>query len=175
MSTVDNGGSISVKPDGTVVWMRKLLFVLYVDANLAAFPFDNQELPMIFTSFSYNTADLILTVYNNGFDPNPVQTFQSPIWQMLSVRYYVTNKSAVGNSDSLHSSLYLMFNMHRLYTSYVVKYILPLAFIVLLAQLSYWIDPLAPPARIGSSVTLVLAVVTFNNNISANIPNVVFY
>ncbi len=82
----------------------------------------------------------------------------------------------------------LVFSLTRLNQSYIVKYILPLAFLVLLSQLSYWIDPMcepcfsfsrslphfschrSPPARVGSSFTLVLAVVTFNVTIGGDLP-----
>ena len=60
----------------------------------------------------------------------------------------------------------------RKYTNYVVKLILPMFIIVLLSTLTYWIDPMSAPARVGGTVTLVLSIVTFNLTVSNDLPKI---
>lgn len=63
-------------------------------------------------------------------------------------------------------------NVYRLTNSYVIKMIAPMFLLVFLSSLTYWIDPMSTPARIGFSVTLVLSIVTFNFTVSQDLPKI---
>jgi hypothetical protein len=55
---------------------------------------------------------------------------------------YVHENLLLRSMEAAHSTVRLCFNLRRRHENYIVKYILPLAFLVLLSQLSYWIDPM---------------------------------
>eukprot|EP00048_Salpingoeca_helianthica_P016128 m.230595 g.230595 ORF g.230595 m.230595 type:complete len:429 (-) comp18088_c0_seq1:56-1342(-) len=163
--------TVTVQPDGMVFWSRQQLLTLSSTLDLHSFPFDSQSLEAIFMSFSFDNNDLILTPFNltRPFDPDPASNYDSPIWAMTSTSFKQDN-ILLRNTEGPHSAVRVYFNLTRRHENYIVKYILPLAFLVLLSQLSYWIDPMSPPARVGSSFTLVLAVVTFNVTVGNELP-----
>jgi hypothetical protein len=66
----------------------------------------------------------------------------------------------------------MVFQVQRSSTPYVVKFIVPLTFITIAAAVTYFIDIAAVPARAGFIISTLVATITMNFIISAELPRV---
>ncbi|KAJ3325180.1 hypothetical protein HDV06_004970 [Boothiomyces sp. JEL0866] len=168
--------TLKISNDGTVFWSRHYLMYLATGFDLHEFPFDSQKLPIQLVSYSNNQQTLRLNWYNDSGGaayPDPIvnHTFSSVLWNLNTVNTSLTNiifRDGQPQYDFLTYSLYVA----RDPSVYILKYILPLFFIALCSTLTYWIDPTAVPARVGFGVSLLLASITLNFVVSADLPHV---
>ncbi|KAJ3309495.1 Glycine receptor subunit alpha-3 [Boothiomyces sp. JEL0838] len=157
--------TLKISNDGTVFWSRHFLMTWATGFDLHDFPFDSQ-----------NQYTMSVQWYNDSGGatyPDPIvnKTFSSVLWSLDQVS--ATNSTILFRDnqplfDFLTYSLYIT----RDPSVYILKYILPLFFIALCSTLTYWIDPTAVPARVGFGVSLLLATITLNFVVSADLPKV---
>lgn len=162
---------VAVYSDGTVYWPRQQLINLTCTLDLHAFPFDVNEFPLDARSFSYGHNELILQPFNGSLmlDPNPVPTYKSSLFKMLSTRFDWRNVTSLPAEEPVRT-VTVYFTLQRVSNSYIVKYFYPLASLVFLSTLSFFIDPKSPPARVAAAVLLVLASLSFNLSVGSELP-----
>ena len=157
---------------GQLTWTRHLTCTIHDSFELQQFPFDSQTLPLRRLSFAYNMNELMLYTASPCFNPDPSVNYENSLWDLGQTadcsQGYLSFRSSQAPYSEVTANLYVM----RKYTNYVVKLILPMFIIVLLSTLTYWIDPMSAPARVGGTVTLVLSIVTFNLTVSNDLPKI---
>eukprot|EP00048_Salpingoeca_helianthica_P017914 m.239681 g.239681 ORF g.239681 m.239681 type:complete len:393 (-) comp22749_c0_seq1:56-1234(-) len=162
---------VAVFSDGTVYWPRQQLLNLTCKLDLHDFPFDVNEFPVDARSFSYGFTELVLRPFNNTvmLDPNPVPTYKSTLFSMVSTRFDSHDVLSLPAEEPVRT-LTVYFTLQRQSKSYILKYFCPLAFLVFLSTLSFFIDPKSPPARVASAVLLVLSALSFNLSVGNELP-----
>ncbi|KAJ3271524.1 hypothetical protein HDV01_006575 [Terramyces sp. JEL0728] len=168
--------TLKISNDGTVFWSRHYLMYLATGFDLHEFPFDSQKLPIQLVSYSNSQQTMRLNWYNDSGGaayPDPIvnKTFSSVLWNLNSLNTSLTNIIFRDGQPQYDFLTYAMY-VARDPSTYVLKYILPLFFIALCSTLTYWIDPTAVPARVGFGVSLLLASITLNFVVSADLPHV---
>lgn len=163
---------LTLVASGTLTWTRHLTCTIHDSFALQQFPFDSQTLPLLRLSFAYNMNELMLYAASPCFSPDPALNFENSLWDLGQAadcqQGYLSFRSSQAPYSEVTANLYVV----RKYTNYVVKLILPMFIIVLLSTLTYWIDPMSAPARVGGTVTLVLSIVTFNLTVSNDLPKI---
>ncbi|KAJ3253277.1 Glycine receptor subunit alpha-3 [Boothiomyces macroporosus] len=168
--------TLKISNDGTVFWSRHFLMTWATGFDLHDFPFDSQKLPLQLVSYSNNQFTMSVQWYNDSGGatyPDPIvnKTFSSVLWSLDQVS--ATNSTILfRDNQPLFDFLTYTLYITRDPSVYILKYILPLFFIALCSTLTYWIDPTAVPARVGFGVSLLLATITLNFVVSADLPKV---
>ncbi|KAI9034082.1 neurotransmitter-gated ion-channel ligand-binding domain-containing protein [Hyaloraphidium curvatum] len=162
---------IKVQPDtGRVFWSRHMLADVTTKYDLAAFPFDRQNLTMELASYSYNERQILLE-----WDPVPVyppihpDTFTQVAWDYVS--FTTGEKEYIPFRDQPpHQMLVFGMLVSRKTGSYYIKSFVPLMVLVALTTVSYWFSVDAVPERLGLSITLVLTIVSFYSSVTQGLP-----
>lgn len=194
--------SIVVFYSGDVLYSQHVQCQFAQSYALQDFPFDRNRLNFRLQSFIYNHAQLELSSgtlsdddvdnaavepQNAGVEP-PLSTvtgsnrncFDSvrPQDQLVSSSFSFSSPSCV-QADVMwrpgrpkFSSITFSIYAQRQAENYVTKLVLPLFLLTVLSTLTYWIDLHSPPARTGFSVTILLAVVTFNLLVGQDLPRI---
>ena len=157
---------------GTLTWVRHLTCTVHDSFELQQFPFDSQTLALRRLSFAYNMNELQLNAASPCFLPDPSVNYENSLWDLGQAADCSTGFLSFRSSQAPYSEVTANLYVVRKFTNYVVKLILPMFIIVLLSTLTYWIDPMSAPARVGGTVTLVLSIVTFNLTVSNDLPKI---
>ncbi|KAJ3331454.1 hypothetical protein HDU76_003150 [Blyttiomyces sp. JEL0837] len=173
METLDE--VVKISNNGVCFWSRHFLMTLATPFKLQDFPFDTQNLTLQVVSYSYNVQTMKLEFYpdeaGGAAFPDPSTTFSSVLWQLQSTGGQV-GSIIFREGTPKYDILSFYITVKRDASSYILKYLAPLFFIALCSTLTYWIDPGAVPARVGFGVSLLLATVTLNFVLSADLPKV---
>ena len=116
--------------------------------------------------------ELSLLAASPCFNPDPSVNYENSLWSLGQPADCSTGFLSFRSSQAPYSEVTASLYVTRLFMNYVVKLILPMFIIVLLSTLTYWIDPMSAPARVGGTVTLVLSIVTFNLTVSSDLPKI---
>ena len=157
---------------GQLTWTRHLTCTIHDSFELTNFPFDSQTLPLRRLSFAYNMNELLLQYASPCYNPDPAVNFENSLWDVGRTADCSSGYLSFRSNQAPYSEVTANLYVVRKYTNYVVKLILPMFIIVLLSTLTYWIDPMSAPARVGGTVTLVLSIVTFNLTVSNDLPKI---
>lgn len=191
--------SLDPNGSGSVVWARHQSCNFHSEFDLKSFPFDSQVLELQRISFGYPANELVIVQDQYScFAPDPAEDFASSLcssplhfsshslfpplslsnfFPQILTGGYSSFSCASGVFQLQHQSAAVSMaratlNVYRLTNSYVIKMIAPMFLLVFLSSLTYWIDPMSAPARVGFSVTLVLSIVTFNFTVSQDLPKI---
>jgi len=157
---------------GQLTWTRHLTCTIHDSFELEQFPFDSQMLPLRRLSFAYNMNELTLQYATPCYNPDPATNYENSLWDLGRTADCSSGYLSFRSNQAPYSEVTANLYVVRKYTNYVVKLILPMFIIVLLSTLTYWIDPMSAPARVGGTVTLVLSIVTFNLTVSNDLPKI---
>ena len=157
---------------GQLTWTRHLTCTIHDSFELQDFPFDGQTLPLRRLSFAYNMNELQLQYALPCYSPDPSVHYENSLWDIGRTADCSSGYLSFRSNQAPYSEVTANLYVVRKYTNYVVKLILPMFIIVLLSTLTYWIDPMSAPARVGGTVTLVLSIVTFNLTVSNDLPKI---
>ncbi|XP_050441538.1 pH-sensitive chloride channel 2-like [Adelges cooleyi] len=147
--------SITVLPDGYVMFSVRLKTSVFCWVKLGRFPFDHQQCHLIMESWRYDVKQLILewemvspvTVAISDGVPYLTE------YRLLKIiphdaDYYIEPTALNPNSPYRYSSLTLTFLLAREYGFYIMDYYLPGVLLVILSWVSFWMAPDAVPPRV---------------------------
>lgn len=163
---------VTLTYDGLVKWARHMTCTFHANLSLIEFPFDTQIFDLQRLSFAYTQDELVYTYTSNlCFNPDPTQNWDNSLWNLVNTDCYNTQYN-FRSFQSPYSLVTSNLHVQRKSASYILKMILPMFVVVCLSTLTYWIDPMSPPARVGSTITLVLSIITFNLTVSQDLPKI---
>ncbi|KAI9361696.1 hypothetical protein DFJ73DRAFT_814072 [Zopfochytrium polystomum] len=145
---------------GTVVWQRQLVLPFSSKYSLRGFPYDNQTLSVSLVLGKGDSGRLGLAVAGTTFTTDGF----SSLW---SLDDYTNTTNATGSGEATFS-----FAISRVPSSYITRYILPMALLCIVSCTTYFIEPSAFPPRFTGLIALMLAVVTLNVIVSQELPKV---
>ncbi len=134
--------------------------------NFKSYPDDSQDIVIRYVSYNFNKQYVEMGFYDGNaliFNEyiNGENTFDSnQIWTYESAKYYTT----VGNGNSY--AVY-EFNVSRQGSGIIVRLVLPIAFLLLLSTLTFWV---LYENRVDTTITLLLSVSALYIVILGNIP-----
>ncbi|MDJ0850814.1 MAG: hypothetical protein QNK04_20785 [Myxococcota bacterium] len=155
---------LRILPDGRVEYEERFGATLNAELDLARFPFDVQTLDLEMQSFLWDEGDCILVANPNqtGFDPD----FETPEWVVRDAHGEVGRRSEV-RDDRAFSSYTLRIVAERQSGHYVLRFMTPLMFVMLLTWLAFWM-PVDQRFRVG--FIALLTVVASHTVVSGSLP-----
>ncbi|KAJ3000029.1 hypothetical protein HDV02_000981 [Globomyces sp. JEL0801] len=163
--------TLKVSNTGLIFWSRHFIMSFASPFNLSQFPFDHQTLPLKLVSYSYHHELVELKFYDDweGGAVYPDLKGSLLLWNVDGVDVIdglVKFREGTPEFDLLQLDIHIS----RLWSTYLIKYIIPLYFIGLCSSIGYWIDVTALPTRGGFAVSLLLSIVTLNFVMTSDLP-----
>jgi len=160
---------VEISPEGLVTYRLHVFGDFSQPLDLREFPQDRHvfEVPVVAAGYRPHEVELI---------PDPrVDSFMS---EKLSVAdWKVSNMQGTPREVTLANGLKLpgfvfSFEGRRLVHHYVIKAITPLALIVMMSWVVFWIDPKQVPNQLGVAVTTVLTLIAYHIALSGRLPDI---
>ena len=109
--------SLTLSPDGTLLWSRHQSCTFHSSFNLLDFPFDKQTIAVRRTSFSYTTSELTLKFLTpTGWRPDPQTDFTNALWDF---EYAFSNTTSLVFINTHSANAYIRIGRRSM--NYVLK------------------------------------------------------
>ncbi|KOX68996.1 Transducin beta-like protein 3 [Melipona quadrifasciata] len=164
---------VSIDPSGMVILNTRLQATLNCGLRLEKFPFDVQECPLIFESWTYNVVDMVLY-----WDQDPIILADElhlteykliEKWVNTSEVYYTTSQQHYAGN---FSSLSITFKLAREMGFFMMDYYIPSILIVVISWVSFWLHMDASPPRIVLGTNTILTFMTLASKVENSLPKV---
>ncbi|XP_050523407.1 pH-sensitive chloride channel 2-like [Daktulosphaira vitifoliae] len=172
--------SVTVLPDGYVMFAVRLKTSVFCWLKLGRFPFDHQQCHLILESWRYDISQL--TLKWEMMSPVTVTVRDSWVpylteYQLLKVtphdaNYYTEPMALNSYSSYQYSSLTLTFLLVREYGYHIMDYYLPSVLFVILSWVSFWMTPEAAPPRVLLGTSTMLTYFQLGVETGSQLPNV---
>ena len=168
--------TLGIWPDGTVFYGEAFHSTVETPMDLRLFPFDRQELKVNILPVLYKRNQLILVP-----DDNLSNTWEHKIGiaQWKSEGYsFAENKIEMKSMSGViqeKSQIVVYLRIKRLPQHFLLSIILPLAVLVCLSWIVFWMDEESMTDRINVSFIGILSVVAYYFVIQDSIPNISYF
>ncbi|XP_034948508.1 LOW QUALITY PROTEIN: kinesin-like protein KIF19 [Chelonus insularis] len=167
---------ISIDPTGMVILNTRIEATLNCALRLEKFPFDVQECPLIFESWTYSAQDMKLE-----WDEAPIILAEElhlteyrlvEKWVNESEVSYTAAQQHYGHFAGNFSSISITFKLAREMGFFVMDYYIPSILIVVVSWVSFWLHVDASPPRIVLGTNTILAFMTLASKVENSLPKV---
>ncbi|XP_076246745.1 pH-sensitive chloride channel 2 isoform X2 [Calliopsis andreniformis] len=178
-ATVGNSAKdllVSVDPSGMVVLNTRIQATLNCGLRLEKFPFDVQECPLTFESWTQNVFNMVLL-----WDQEPV-VFAKELhlteyklvdrWVNASEVFYTPAEQHFGHFAGNFSSISITFKLAREMGFFMMDYYIPSILIVVISWVSFWLHMDASPPRIVLGTNTILTFMTLASKVENSLPKV---
>jgi hypothetical protein len=155
---------VDIDGQGNVSYFQRFTGTISLPMNLRKFPFDRQELPIIFLSrYSPDEVEFITERFKRA------EKISIANW-IIDSGEIVTDSHKIMPGGSVLTRYTLKFSAHRRIGFYISRVIIPLMLIVFMSWSVFWIKPKHLEAQIGVSATSILTLVAFQFAIGVLLP-----
>ncbi|XP_019725291.1 gamma-aminobutyric acid receptor subunit alpha-6a isoform X2 [Hippocampus comes] len=162
-----------IMQNGTVLYTMRLTISSECPMNLMDFPMDGHTCPLRFGSYAYTSSEIVFT-WRKG----PVKSVDCPKESMSLLQYDLvgqTLSSEIFKSNTGHYSVQVVhFHLQRKLGYYLIQTYIPLIMVVVLSQVSFWINKESVPARTVAGITTVLTMTTLSISARQSLPKVAY-
>ncbi|XP_029020267.1 gamma-aminobutyric acid receptor subunit alpha-6a isoform X2 [Betta splendens] len=159
--------------NGTVLYTMRLTISAECPMSLTNFPMDAHACPLKFGSYAYTNSEILFT-WRKG----PAASVDCPKESISLLQYELvgqTLSSEVFKSNTGHYSVQVVhFLLQRKLGYYLIQTYIPLIMVVVLSQVSFWINKESVPARTVAGVTTVLTMTTLSISARESLPKVAY-
>ena len=165
----NTGNEVEIAPDGLVTYRLHVFGDFSQPLALHTFPQDRHVFEVPVVAAGYRPQEVVMV---------PDTRIDSFIAERLSVAdWKVSNMQGVSREVTLANGLKLpgfvfSFEAERLLHHYVIKAITPLALIVMMSWVVFWIDPKQVPNQLSVAVTTVLTLIAYHIALSGRLPDI---
>ena len=160
---------VDIQPNGEAVFRQRLWGDFSQPLRLHDFPFDTHtfELPMV--SFGDLDQEVVLV-------PDPqrksiiADTLSVADWRILGYKAEVRDIKLT--NEVSRQGFVFSFEAERIFTHYVVKYIIPLLLIVMMSWVVFWIDPTEAGSQLSVAVTATLTLIAYHIALAGKLPDI---
>lgn len=167
---------ISIDPTGMVILNTRLEAILNCGLRLEKFPFDVQECPLVFESWTNNVQEMIIV-----WDENPIILADElhlteyrlvDKWVNTSKVSYTPAEQHYGHFAGNFSTIRVTFKLAREMGFFMMDYYIPSILIVVISWVSFWLHMDASPPRIVLGTNTILAFMTLASKVENSLPKV---
>uniref|UniRef100_A0A3Q2QLB0 Gamma-aminobutyric acid type A receptor subunit alpha6a n=1 Tax=Fundulus heteroclitus TaxID=8078 RepID=A0A3Q2QLB0_FUNHE len=162
-----------IMQNGTVLYTMRLTISAECPMRLMDFPMDGHACPLRFGSYAYTNSEIIFT-WRKGLKGS----VECPKESMSLLQYDLVGQilsSEITKSNTGHYSVQVVhFLLQRKLGYYLIQTYIPLIMIVVLSQVSFWINKESVPARTVAGVTTVLTMTTLSISARQSLPKVAY-
>ncbi len=155
---------LTIFRDGTVQYEERFGAILNAELDLRRFPFDAQTFEIEFQSFAWDIDDVVFVANEEqtGYDSG----FETPEWYVTGTDALVGENSEI-RDDRAFSTYIFRIHAQRYSGHYVVRFLIPLFFIMTATWISFW---QAADHRQRVGFIALLTVVASHTVISRSLP-----
>ncbi|XP_022607787.1 gamma-aminobutyric acid receptor subunit alpha-6-like [Seriola dumerili] len=162
-----------IMQNGTVLYTMRLTISAECPMRLIDFPMDGHACPLRFGSYAYTSNEIMFT-WRKG----PIASVDCPKESMSLLQYDLvgqTLSSEIFKSNTGHYSVQVVhFLLQRKLGYYLIQTYIPLIMVVVLSQVSFWINKESVPARTVAGITTVLTMTTLSISARQSLPKVAY-
>uniref|UniRef100_A0A8C6V177 Gamma-aminobutyric acid (GABA) A receptor, alpha 6a n=1 Tax=Neogobius melanostomus TaxID=47308 RepID=A0A8C6V177_9GOBI len=160
-----------IMQNGTVLYTMRLTISAECPMQLGDFPMDGHACPLRFGSYAYTSSEILFT-WRKGLSAS----VDCPKESMSLLQYDLvgqTLSSEIFKSNTGHYSVQVVhFLLQRKLGYYLIQTYIPLIMVVVLSQVSFWINKESVPARTVAGITTVLTMTTLSISARQSLPKV---
>lgn len=160
-----------IMQNGTVLYTMRLTISAECPMQLEDFPMDGHACPLRFGSYAYTSSEIVFT-WRKGLSAS----VDCPKESMSLLQYDLvgqTLSSEIFRSNTGHYSVQVVhFHLQRKLGYYLIQTYIPLIMVVVLSQVSFWINKESVPARTVAGITTVLTMTTLSISARQSLPKV---
>lgn len=158
---------MTVAADGTATNRTRLRTTLRAPLDFHAFPFDRQVLPVHVESVTAPAAQLALRA-DDGF-AGFAEGFALPEWRLQGMRIEHATVERVQEREP-YSRVSFLIDVERMTGYYLWKIMLPMAIIVMISWIVFWMSDEGLGRRAGVSATGMLTVIAYQFVVAGSLP-----
>jgi len=158
---------VQINPQGQVTYRLHIFGSFSQPMDLHEFPRDQHVFEVPVVAAGYRQGEVIFTPYSDvdSFMGENLSVADWKISKMKGEPRLVTLANGIKLPGFVFS-----FEGKRLFHNYVVKAIIPLALIVMMSWVVFWIDPKNASSQLGVAVTTVLTLIAYHIALSGRLP-----
>uniref|UniRef100_A0A3Q4H3R8 Gamma-aminobutyric acid type A receptor subunit alpha6a n=1 Tax=Neolamprologus brichardi TaxID=32507 RepID=A0A3Q4H3R8_NEOBR len=162
-----------IMQNGTVLYTMRLTISAECPMSLMDFPMDGHSCPLRFGSYAYTSSEILFT-WRKG----PIASVDCPKESMSLLQYDLVGQTLsreIFKSNTGHYSVQVVyFHLQRKLGYYLIQTYIPLIMVVVLSQVSFWINKESVPARTVAGITTVLTMTTLSISARQSLPKVAY-
>lgn len=160
---------VEVSPEGEVTYRLHVFGDFSQPMNLQEFPRDKHvfEVPVVAAGYRDGGVKFVSLADNDSFMAEKLSVAD---WNVSNMRGE-PREVVLSNGIKLPGFVF-SFEGERLVHHYVVKAIIPLALIVMMSWVVFWIDPKQVPNQLSVAVTTVLTLIAYHIALSGRLPEI---
>ncbi|KAM9741277.1 gamma-aminobutyric acid receptor subunit alpha-6a [Menidia menidia] len=162
-----------IMQNGTVLYTMRLTISAECPMRLVDFPMDGHACPLRFGSYAYTSSEIVFT-WRKGL----TASVDCPQESMSLLQYDLVGQSLsskIFKSNTGHYSVQVVhFLLQRKLGYYLIQTYIPLIMVVVLSQVSFWINKESVPARTVAGITTVLTMTTLSISARQSLPKVAY-
>ncbi len=160
-----------ISPSGEVLYRMRVWGDFSQPLRLQHFPFDSHsfQIPIVALATDFES-DFVPVVVDPEYPPRIAESFSVADWHISGWR--VETSSEELGYDVAGQQLIFTFDASRIYTHYLVKFVVPLILIVMMSWVVFWIDPLESGSQLSVSVTVVLTLIAYHIALTNKLPDI---
>lgn len=160
--------TVTEAPDGILTLRLRMVRTVRAALDFRRFPFDRQVLPVHVESFLYDEDELVILPLEDfsGFDAS----FDMPEWEVVGLTTARASHPRRQEMGRPYDRLSFLVHMKRLIGYYIWKIMLPMAIIVMVSWVVFWMSGEMLGRRAGVSSTGMLTVIAYQFVIAGSLP-----
>ncbi|KAI7801288.1 gamma-aminobutyric acid receptor subunit alpha-6a [Triplophysa rosa] len=160
-----------IMQNGTVFYTMRLTVSSDCPMQLRDFPMDGHACALLFGSYAYTNREIVYT-WRKGLEGSiDVPPESSSLLQYDLVRHTLSSQ-IYKFSTGLYSVQVVHFYLQRKLGYHLIQTYIPLIMVVVLSQVSFWINKESVPARTVAGITTVLTMTTLSISARSSLPKV---
>ncbi|XP_042560845.1 gamma-aminobutyric acid receptor subunit alpha-6a isoform X2 [Clupea harengus] len=160
-----------IMQNGTVFYTMRLTISAECPMRLEDFPLDGHACPLYFGSYAYTNREIVYT-WRKGLEAS----VDVPPESSSLLQYDLVGKSLFTQTYKITTGQYSVqvvhFFLQRKLGYYLIQTYIPLIMVVVLSQVSFWINKESVPARTVAGITTVLTMTTLSISARECLPKV---
>ena len=134
--------SVEITEDGTVIYRQRVWGSFSQPLALHDFPFDKQKLKIVIVAAGYKTDQVVFADADDGKDRKSgiARKFSLPDWKVLKWNAGPVDISPIPGRQGI-AAFGFVLELGRYSQYYIFKVIFPLAMIIAMSWIAFWIDP----------------------------------
>jgi hypothetical protein len=156
--------------DGAFRYEYKSNVTIEKEFNFKKFPFEKATLYLIL----YSTIDNYIKIVPSEYSDTLIEDkmfLKIPGWDITSIDIYAGSDLESEELERFENDLITEINIKRTYVSYLIKFFVPILFIVIIAYSGFWIEERDLKTRVELSIVCLLSLIAFNFVISDKLPD----
>ncbi len=160
---------VSISPKGQVVYRQRVWGTFSQHLDLRDFPFDRQDFSIQLVTADYTAKDLRLVT-----GPRSViaERLSLPDWDIVAWSVDATTIKPIPTIPMEVTAVIFSFQAERRKEYFIFQVIVPMALIVAMSWVVFWIDPKESGTQISVAITTMLTLIAYRFSLGVDLPKV---